>query len=108
METPTLEQLAECFKALAHPVRLRIVELLASEGQRCLCELAPAVGLHPATVSRHLSLLKRAGLVAARRQGASVWCSARGPCAGKLIEAAQAVVASRKEADPPVDRGDAW
>lgn len=105
METATSEQLAECFKALAHPVRLRIVELLASEGQRCLCDLAPAVALHPATVSRHLSLLKRAGLVVARREGASVWCSARGPCARKLIEAARAVVACCEQAASQAARG---
>lgn len=55
-------------KALAHPARARILELLA-QGERCGCEIAPQVGLDPSVVSRHLALLAGSGLVRSRRDG---------------------------------------
>ena len=65
-------------KALADPVRVRLVSLLLSRDEVCTCDLAPAVGLTEATVSHHLSVLKKAGLVSeGERRGMNVYYRAR-------------------------------
>lgn len=63
---------AEVFKALGHPARLRMVHAL-SEGERCVCELTDMVGMDVSTVSKHLSVLRQAGVVTSRKQGTSVY-----------------------------------
>ncbi len=60
---------ASFFSALANTIRLRAVVLLGSEGELCVCELTHALGLSQPAVSRHLALLRRAGMVASRREG---------------------------------------
>jgi ArsR family transcriptional regulator len=62
---------AQIFKALSDPIRLRIVLLLQSEGELCVCDLMAVLKLPQSTVSRHLAYLKRSCLVDTRRQG--VW-----------------------------------
>ncbi|RLE28090.1 transcriptional regulator [Candidatus Acetothermia bacterium] len=64
-------RVTEIAKALASPVRVRIL-LLLEEGERCGCELVPLLGLDPSVVSRHLATLLRAGLVESRREGVRV------------------------------------
>lgn len=61
-------------KALAHPLRERMLWLLA-DGERCGCEFAPELGVDPSVVSRYLGLLERAGLVSSRRDGVRVMWS---------------------------------
>lgn len=67
-----LEARAAIFKALGHPGRLQMLEMLAG-GERCVCDLQAAVGSDMSTVSKHLALLKSAGLVEDTRRGAWVW-----------------------------------
>ncbi|HRX86091.1 MAG TPA: metalloregulator ArsR/SmtB family transcription factor [Phycisphaerae bacterium] len=55
-------------KALAHPSRLMILDALEA-GERCVCELTDLVGADQSTVSKHLAVLKQAGLVADRKEG---------------------------------------
>ncbi|HZV82321.1 MAG TPA: metalloregulator ArsR/SmtB family transcription factor [Geobacteraceae bacterium] len=62
---------AQIFKALSDPIRLRIILLLQSEGELCVCDLIAVLGLPQSTVSRHLAYLKRSCWVDIRRQG--VW-----------------------------------
>jgi len=62
---------AQIFKALADPIRLRIVLLLKAEGELCVCDLMAVLKLPQSTVSRHLAYLKRSCWVDIRRQG--VW-----------------------------------
>ncbi|RME32522.1 MAG: ArsR family transcriptional regulator [Gammaproteobacteria bacterium] len=57
------------FSILGHPVRLRALVLLQREGELCVCELTHALGLLQPVVSRHLALLREAGLVDAHREG---------------------------------------
>jgi len=64
-------RVSEVAKALASPVRVRILKIL-EEGERCGCELVPLLGLDPSVVSRHLAVLQRAGLVESRRDGVRV------------------------------------
>jgi len=61
--------LAAIFKALGEPVRLRLFSLLASSGEVCVCHLTDALELPQSTISRHLGVLRHAGLVATRRDG---------------------------------------
>lgn len=63
-----LAQTTATLKALAHPARLRLLTMLRAGGL-CVCQAAAALGSPVSTVSEHLSELKRAGLVAKRRQG---------------------------------------
>jgi len=63
-----LTRRAALLKSLAHPSRLLIVEML-EQAPRCVGELTAAVGADITTVSKHLSVLKRAGLVADRKRG---------------------------------------
>ena len=65
-------------KAMADPVRVRLMSLLLAGDEMCTCDLAPAVGVTEATVSHHLSVLKKAGLVdAGERRGMNVYYRAR-------------------------------
>ncbi len=73
-----LERVA-VLKALAHPSRLFIVEELA-RGERCVCELTKMIGADVSTVSKHLALLRRAGLVIDDKRGNQVFYQLRTPC----------------------------
>jgi|APTNR8051073442_1049403.scaffolds.fasta_scaffold00006_351 ArsR family transcriptional regulator len=64
--TPT--EAARLFAALSDPTRLRLLLALRG-GELCACQLIELVGLAPSTVSKHLALLRAAGLVAARKDG---------------------------------------
>ena len=66
-ETP-LETLTRLHKALAHPVRVRILAMLRG-GELCVCQLNAVIALAPSTLSAHLADLKDAGLVAERKAG---------------------------------------
>lgn len=61
--------LAETFKALGDPVRLRLFYLLSLKDELCVCHLTEALDLPQSTVSRHLGVLRHAGLVETRRDG---------------------------------------
>jgi len=64
-----LEQIAQTFKALAEPVRLRIINLLINQESLCVCDLVTVLEIGQSTASRHLAYLKNAGLVTAWREG---------------------------------------
>jgi ArsR family transcriptional regulator len=66
-------------KALAHPTRLFLVDRIA-ERKTCVCELAALVGADVSTVSRHLSILKNAGIVTDEKRGNQVFYSIRVRC----------------------------
>ena len=67
-------EVAVRLKALADPVRVRLVSLLLAADEVCTCDLAPAVGLTEATVSHHLSVLRKAGLITdGERRGMNVF-----------------------------------
>jgi DNA-binding transcriptional ArsR family regulator len=70
---------AKVMKALAHPTRLFIVDQLA-DGPRCVCELTELVGDDVSTVSRHLSVLREAGILDDEKRGNQVFYSLRVPC----------------------------
>ncbi len=66
-------QAEQCFKTLSDPTRLRVLVLLSREGELCVCELTHALGEIQPKISRHLALLREAGMVRDRRQGQWVY-----------------------------------
>ncbi|GAK54454.1 transcriptional regulator, ArsR family [Candidatus Moduliflexus flocculans] len=73
------EMRAQIVKALAHPTRLFIVEEL-SKHEYCVCELTEMIGADTSTVSKHLSILKQAGIVKDDKRGTTVYYQLRCPC----------------------------
>jgi len=61
--------MVETFKALGDPVRLRLFQLLSQKEELCVCHLTEVLKLPQSTVSRHLGVLRHAGLVQTRREG---------------------------------------
>ncbi len=70
---------AGVLKALAHPTRLWLVEQLEHQ-ERCVCELTDGVDADISTVSKHLSQLKKAGIVTSRREGKQIYYRLETPC----------------------------
>jgi len=66
-------------KAMAHPSRLFIIDELA-KGERCVCELRDMIGADISTVSKHLSVMKDAGIVENEKRGLQVWYHLKVPC----------------------------
>lgn len=73
------EARARVAKALGHPSRLLMLDALA-DGERCVCELTEVVGSDQSTVSKHLSVLRNAGIVDLRKEGAMTYYRLKVPC----------------------------
>lgn len=86
-----LEARARVMKALAHPSRLFIVDEL-SRGERCVCELTEMIGADVSTVSKHLAVLRSAGVVLDERRGAQVFYRLRVPCILNFFGCVEAVI----------------
>jgi len=81
---------ARVFKALAHPSRLFILEQL-TDGERCVCELTNMIGSDMSTVSKHLSLLRNAGIVEDEKRGLKVFYSLKTPCVLNFFKCVESV-----------------
>jgi len=94
---PVFEVKAELFKALAHPTRVRALEVLA-DGERSVSDLATGVDLELSQLSQQLAVLRRAGLVVTRREGTTVFYAVKHPLLLDLLEAARnLLIATLKE-----------
>jgi len=91
-----LEARARIIKAMAHPTRLFIIEEL-SRSERCVCDLTAMIGADVSTVSRHLSVLKNAGIVLDERRGSQVFYRLRLDCILNFFSCVEAVLKSRAE-----------
>jgi ArsR family transcriptional regulator len=99
MNAKTLSRMqarAAIIKAMAHPTRLFIVEEL-SRHPRCVCELTDLIGADISTVSKHLSVLKNAGIVDDEKRGTQVWYHLRCPCVLGFIDCVEGVIRSNAE-----------
>jgi DNA-binding transcriptional ArsR family regulator len=96
LEKERLKIKADVFKAMGHPIRLGIIEMLA-RGERCVCEIVDHVGTDISNVSKHLSILKQRGLVADRKEGLKVFYSLTMPCAVDFTGCVERVVLTRLE-----------
>ena len=85
---PVHERKAELFRTLGHPGRIRVLEVLA-EGEQSVGGLQPQIGLESSHLSQQLAVLRRAGLVVARREGSTVWYSLTSPVVADLMLAAR-------------------
>lgn len=81
---PLSEVKAELFRALAHPARIRALEVL-SDGERSVSELQPLVGIESSHLSQQLGVLRRAGLVTTRKDGSSVIYALKDPLVADLL-----------------------
>jgi ArsR family transcriptional regulator len=85
---PLSEAKSELYKALAHPARIRSLEILV-EGERSVGELQPLVGIELSHLSQQLGVLRRAGLVTTRKEGSSVVYAIRDPELVELLAVAR-------------------
>ena len=79
-------------KAMAHPTRMFIVDELSRVGERCVCELTEMVGADISTVSKHLSILKNAGIITDDKRGNQVYYSLRVPCILDFFRCVESVI----------------
>jgi DNA-binding transcriptional ArsR family regulator len=96
METKTharFEAVAAVIKAMAHPTRLFVVDRL-SRRERCVCELTDLIGADVSTVSKHLAVLKAAGIVASAKRGSRIYYSLRMPCVLNFFGCVESVIKS--------------
>jgi ArsR family transcriptional regulator len=96
-------QRATIIKAMAHPSRLIIIDALA-EGEKCVCELQRLVGADLSTVSKHLSVMKRAGIVTDRKEGLQVFYRLRVPCVLRFFDCVEAVLRANAQEAARVPR----
>jgi len=82
---------ADILRALAHPVRVLIVSTL-TEHDQCVCKLNELADIDQSNISRHLAILKKAGIVSDRREGMRVFYHLETPCILRAFECAVEVV----------------
>ena len=85
---------AGILKAMAHPTRLFIVDEL-SRGERCVCELTEMIGADVSTVSKHLAVLRQAGILQDEKRGANVFYQLRVPCILNFFSCVETVLKTK-------------
>ena len=93
-EMTAYEMKAGVVKALAHPLRLAVVEFLRDR-ERCVCEIADHLGAGQSNVSRHLSLMVNACVLSNRKDGMKVFYALRTPCVLKFLSCVDSVLKER-------------
>ena len=91
LSRPLYQIKADFFKTLGHPIRIRVLELL-SQREHTVSEMLTEIGVEAANLSQQLSILRRAGLVTARRAGLSVTYELTTPQVAELLAAARAIL----------------
>ncbi len=85
MEEKVLELKAEILKALAQPTRLKILELLRN-GEKCICEIIPAINGEQSNISRHISLMQKSHLITTRKDGVKVMVKVKDPKIFEILD----------------------
>jgi DNA-binding transcriptional ArsR family regulator len=85
MEERVLELKAEILKTLAQPTRLKILELLRN-GEKCICEIVPAINGEQSNISRHISLMQKSHLVTTRKDGVKVMVKVSDPKVFEILD----------------------
>jgi DNA-binding transcriptional ArsR family regulator len=94
MEERVLELKADILRALAQPTRLKILELLRN-GEKCICEIVPALNGEQSNISRHISLMQKSNLVATRKDGVKVMVKVRDPKIFDILDKVSAILKSQ-------------
>ena len=98
------EARARVIKAMGHPTRLFIVDELA-RGRRCVCELTEMVGADMSTVSKHLAVLREAGIVRDEKRGSQVYYRLRMPCVMNFFKCVESILSSTAREQLELARG---
>ena len=85
------EKQAEIAKAVAHPLRIAIIDFLRN-GAKCVCDIAEHVESERSNISRHLGLMVGAGVLSSRKEGLKVFYSLRTPCVVEFLGCATRVL----------------
>lgn len=85
MEEKALQLKAEVLKALAQPTRLRILEFLR-DGEKCICEIVPAINGEQSNISRHISVMQKSHLITTRKDGVKVMVKVRDPRIFEILD----------------------
>jgi DNA-binding transcriptional ArsR family regulator len=96
MEERVLELKAGILKALAQPTRLKILELLRN-GEKCICEIIPALNGEQSNISRHISLMQKSNLVTTRKDGVRVMVKVRDPEIFHILDRVGAVLRNQMD-----------
>jgi ArsR family transcriptional regulator len=81
---------SETIKALAHPTRLFIIDFL-EPGEKCVCEIVEQVGADISTISKHLLVMKNAGLIESEKRGLNVFYKMTCPCITSLFDCLESI-----------------
>ena len=96
MEDRITTMKSDFFKALAHPTRLRIIELLAQKDEAvCVCELVEALGIEQSNLSQHLSILRQQQIIISTKVGLKVMCRVKYPEVLTVLESVQKILAQQ-------------
>ena len=99
LSNPLAENLAASFKALSDPNRLRLISLLAENGEMCVCDFPEVLGVSQPTVSHHLKVLTNAGLLTRSKRGRWAFFRIAEPAVTELMSALQNAL-PKDESDP--------
>ncbi len=98
------ERRVALIKALAHPSRLAIAEAL-QDGEQCVCDLRDLVGADLSTVSKHLAVMRDAGLLETEKRGLNVYYRLRCPCLLSFFECIDSLLPEKAQTSPRPSRG---
>lgn len=90
------EQRTSVLKALSNPVRLFIIDEIA-KGEKCICELAEALDVDLSNISKHVNILKQAGVITVEKRGKNVYPKLLCPCVLDLFNCIESVVINNHE-----------
>ena len=83
--------LADVLKSLAQPTKLKIIDFLR-DGERCVCEIFPAIGEEQTNTSRHLTYMQTHGILSRRKEGVKIYYAVKHPEVFEIIDRATAIV----------------
>ena len=92
------EARAKVMKAMAHPTRLYIIDQLSRGGERCVCELTELIGADMSTVSKHLAVLKGAGILEDEKRGSMVFYRLQLRCVLGCFDCMESILVGKAEA----------
>ncbi|AQS59618.1 ArsR/SmtB family transcription factor [Desulforamulus ferrireducens] len=96
MQEKIAQRKADIFKAISHPTRIRILDLL-SDGEHCVCDIYEGLNVEQANTSQHLSVMKKQGILQSRKEGLRVIYSIKNPEVIEMLALANQIL--KKEAD---------
>ena len=85
------ERQAEIAKAVAHPLRVAVIDLL-KDGEKCVCDVAKHLGSERSNVSRHLGVMVNAGVLSCHKDGLKVFYALKTPCVAEFLSCVTRVV----------------